>query len=313
MAAFLPALGLVLVALASAPTAFHAMFSGFEEYDDEGYLLIVLREYARGGRLYDEVYSQYGPAYHQLAAGAFRLAGLPFTRMSGRALAVGLWLAGAAVLAALALRLTGSLLLAACAQLVAFQALAPSRDEPLHPGAWIVLLVAAAVLAGSDAAAPGWRGRPAGPVAGALLGGALLTKINMGGLAIVAAAFAGVAPAPSGGRRAASRLAAAGFALAPVALLGPAAAHPEVRAYLAVAAAASIGVALVRADRRHAEGAEEARGALGPLAGGVAGAVVRSCAWEWWRGTAWRGLAEGIVLGPARHPGAFLEPPPLEG
>ena len=48
-----------------------AAFNGFQPYDDEGYILLSLREYARGGVLYDEVYSQYGPAYFELVTSTF--------------------------------------------------------------------------------------------------------------------------------------------------------------------------------------------------------------------------------------------------
>src|SRR5262245_64052464 len=79
-----PALILV-VAAGCLPAAYYGMFSGFQDYDDEGYLLISLRDYARGGVLYDQVYTQYGPAYYQLLTAVFGLFGLPFTHTAGRA------------------------------------------------------------------------------------------------------------------------------------------------------------------------------------------------------------------------------------
>jgi hypothetical protein len=69
------ALGVGVVALLAAPLVFHAFYTTFQEYDDEGYLLISLRDYARGGILYDEVYSQYGPAHFKLVTPLFRVAG----------------------------------------------------------------------------------------------------------------------------------------------------------------------------------------------------------------------------------------------
>jgi hypothetical protein len=302
----LPAVGIVALALATGPAVRRAMFSGFQDYDDEGYLLIVLREYARGGRLYDEVYSQYGPAYHQVVASLFALAGLPFAHTSGRAIVVVLWLAATALLAALAYRLTRSLVLAMCAQAVAFQALAPLRDEPLHPGGWLVLVIAGVLLAAPDRPAGGARARRAAGLAGVLLGVAVLTKVNVGVFAIASAAFAfrGALPAP--GRL----IATAGFLGIPLALLGPAASHPDVRVYLALVVAATLGVVLV--DRVPAtDGERDGTMLLLLVAATVAAVVVLSCTVEWWRGTTCRGLIEGILLGPARHPGSFLEPPAL--
>jgi hypothetical protein len=37
------------------------IFSAFMFYDDEGYVLLSLRNFAEHGHLYGEVYSQYGP------------------------------------------------------------------------------------------------------------------------------------------------------------------------------------------------------------------------------------------------------------
>jgi hypothetical protein len=45
------AVGIGVVTLLAAPLVFHAFYTTFQEYDDEGYLLISLRDYARGGVL----------------------------------------------------------------------------------------------------------------------------------------------------------------------------------------------------------------------------------------------------------------------
>ena len=81
--ALLLPLGIGALALLAAPLVFHAFYTTFQEYDDEGYLLISLRDYARGGILYDEVYSQYGPAYFQLVTPLFRVAGLSSPTRTG--------------------------------------------------------------------------------------------------------------------------------------------------------------------------------------------------------------------------------------
>ena len=75
------ALGVGVVALLAAPLVFHAFYTTFHEYDDEGY---------RGTRGWDREYSQYGPAYFQLVTPLFRVAGLRLTHTHGRALALGL-------------------------------------------------------------------------------------------------------------------------------------------------------------------------------------------------------------------------------
>ena len=150
-------LGIGLVALLAGPLAFYAFFASFQDYDDEGYLLISLREYARGGVLYDEVYSQYGPAYFQLVTTVYRLAGLAFVHTHGRALALVLLVATAIVCAVVTWRLTRSLLIALAAELLVVQVLLPSRDEPLHPGALLALLIATLVLVGTCLDGRRWR------------------------------------------------------------------------------------------------------------------------------------------------------------
>ncbi|HLY39018.1 MAG TPA: hypothetical protein VKU61_13330, partial [Candidatus Binatia bacterium] len=110
----------LLTAGVTAVIAFYAMFSGFAPCDDEGFLLISLREYARGGILYDEVFSQYGPAYHQLLAGVFRILGLEFTHLAGRGFTLVVWVSVAGLCGITSFRCTRRLSLALVTQLLVF-------------------------------------------------------------------------------------------------------------------------------------------------------------------------------------------------
>ena len=186
-------LGLGMVALLAGPLAFYAFFTGFQEYDDEGYLLISLREYARGGALYDEVYSQYGPAYFQLVTGLFRVAGLAFAHTQGRAVALALVIATAILCAVATWRLSRSLVIALAAELLVVQALLPSRAEPLHPGALLALLLGGLILVATCLDGPRWR--VAAGFGGVLLATMLLMKVNVGLFAAVG--IAGALPPPA--------------------------------------------------------------------------------------------------------------------
>ena len=42
------------------------IFNWFAPWDDEGYMLVSLDAFHRGGRLYDEVYTSYGPFYFEM-------------------------------------------------------------------------------------------------------------------------------------------------------------------------------------------------------------------------------------------------------
>jgi hypothetical protein len=285
-----------LTAVACLPLAFHGMFGGFRDYDDEGYLLISLREYARGGALYDVVYSQYGPAYYQLLTALFGLLGLDFTHAAGRAVVMGLWLAIAAACAVATYRLTGNPAVTVASQLLVFQTLLPMRNEPPHPGGLLALLVAGVAVTGSatGAARPGI----VGAVIGVLLALATLMKINVGLLGLLSVTFVLVA----GASRALRLGAAAAFVLAPVALMAPLAGQPPVAAFLVLVAGAALAVAAVVLDTvPPAADAASLRAECRALGVAVAGTAIASVAWALARGTTPGALLEGLVLGPARQ------------
>jgi hypothetical protein len=282
------------------------MFSGFQEYDDEGYVLLSLRHYAGGGALYDQVYSQYGPAYYQVVRALFAALGLPFTHGSGRAVVAGLWLAIGALCAVTTFRLTRSVVVALATQLLVVDALVPLRNEPLHPGGLLALLVSGVVLAGSCLGGPAPTAVPV--LIGALLAAAVLTKINVGGFLVASVGCALLAHARLGPRAESLRLmAAAGLPAVPLVLMGPRAAEPWVRDYLVVTVAAALAVALVLLAQAPRD--PRARRALGLVGASavVTGALV--CGGELLRGTSPGGLLRGLVLDPLALP--FVAPLPF--
>jgi hypothetical protein len=299
----------VAIALIVTPLAFHAFFSGMQEYDDEGYLLISLREYARGGVLYDEVFSQYGPAYFQLVTPVFRAGRLSFVPMHGRALGLALLVVTGIVCAVATWRLSRSLLIAFLAQLLVVQALVPSRDEPLHPGAVLALLLSGLALAGGFLDRPAWRWASA--AAGVLLAVMLLIKVNVGALAVVAVVVALATAGPPSRLAAGLRVAVATAAVAlPILLLAPRTGEPTIRALLAVALASVLGVVALAIAARPVDG-PPAGGRLWAVA--IPGAVVLAAClgWELVRGTTLAGLLEGVVLVPLRHVGEIFHEPDL--
>ena len=66
------------------------LFSTFMLYDDEGYVLLSLRNFSEHGHLYGGVYTQYGPLPYVLYDLLHRL-GLPFTHTAGRCLTLAAW------------------------------------------------------------------------------------------------------------------------------------------------------------------------------------------------------------------------------
>jgi hypothetical protein len=62
----LPRLGrlLVVATVLAAPFVFFSTFTGVSWFDDEGTLLVGFRSLLEGHRMYDDIYSLYGPLYN---------------------------------------------------------------------------------------------------------------------------------------------------------------------------------------------------------------------------------------------------------
>ena len=54
----------VVLAAALAIAGYWLLFTTFMVYDDEGYVLLSLKNFAAHGALYDKVYTQYGPFFY---------------------------------------------------------------------------------------------------------------------------------------------------------------------------------------------------------------------------------------------------------
>jgi hypothetical protein len=168
-------------------------------FDDEGYLLVMFREWVRGGRLYDDVYSQYGP-FHTLAFGLpLRLFHLQLTFTVGRLIAMALYVAVTVLLAIATLALTSSIWSALLVQVVSFIMLWVLGIAPMHPGAALMFLLSAAlanvaVLRPRCPKVSDW-------LTGVILAGVVLTKINIGIILGTAILYTGASSWPADRRR----------------------------------------------------------------------------------------------------------------
>jgi len=167
-------------------------------WDDEGFLLISLRSFMDGHRLYGDVFTQYGPFYYELWGGLLGLIGQPVSIDGGRLIVVTLWAATALLCGAAVYRFTRSLGSSVIAQVVTAWVLNHLATEPMHPGSLLVFLVAASMLAATFL---DLRPRVAAGVMGALAGAALMTKVNVGGFLVLGAMLAAVATMPVLGGR----------------------------------------------------------------------------------------------------------------
>lgn len=154
------------------------LFTTFMVYDDEGYVLYSLKNYGEHGRLYDAVFSQYGPFFFAFYDGLHRLLGFAWTNTNGRLLTLGHWILTAAFCGGLAWRQTRSIAATAFVYVGVFTAIWIMIYEPSHPGGAIGCYVALAAWLGSRRD-PGTHAGTAAAL-GALGAALALTKINVG-------------------------------------------------------------------------------------------------------------------------------------
>ena len=182
------------------------MFNVFNPWDDEGSFLVLLRTYMEGHPDHSQLF---GPFFYQVMDGVFRVFGLSITNDNGRIVTLVIWLLGSLIGGTGVLVLTRNLWLAVAGEFITFHALSALTNEPMHPeGLVSLLLVGLIAIAANRSHSP----RRTSLLIGAVVAALALTKINVGVLAALAAAFA-FAPTVFNGRARQVALAITGLAL----------------------------------------------------------------------------------------------------
>jgi hypothetical protein len=293
--------GLAAVVAALAVTGWLLMCTTFMIHDDEGYVLISLRNFSEHGRLYDGVFTQYGPVpfiYYDLL---HRVLNLPIGSLLGRVAATVHWLGAALGAGLIAWRLTGRYWTAAFTLVTVFGYLWQMTWEPVHPGGLIAVLVALALAAALAA-----RGRGRIRFALVLLGAAgaalFFTKINVGLLWCCSLGAFLLLETDGWLRGRGAWLAAAGFAVLPFALMRPLLGEPWVGKFAVMFALSA--TALCLPFNAAQAPALRWRDWLAALAGFVvASAIIVAATLA--HGTSAAALWQGIVTDPLRHPVNF--------
>jgi hypothetical protein len=168
-----------LVAGVLGLSAYWQLFTTFRFWDDEGYVLISLRNFAGGGKLYADVCSQYGPAYNLFYTFLHRHLGVPLDTESARYLTLVAWVLTSLLGADLVRRFTDSWLWAGTAAMAVFVHLHLLTHEPLHPVGLIAVLLVAGAVGATRAII---RNRPRVACRWAATAGVLLAlvKLNVG-------------------------------------------------------------------------------------------------------------------------------------
>jgi hypothetical protein len=221
---------LLLTALAGAG-AYLTIMTGFYLHDDEGALMIGVKQYVAGMKIYDQVFSCYGPLYYLYQLALRTATATPVTHDVVRISALFPWLAITMISSWITLRLTRSLVLAAMTHLVASLVLVTFRTQPGHPSELTLLLLVA--LAAAPLIAPlAHRRMVLMLMLGGLCAALLLVKINAGVFAAAAVAMTCVSCGPrSRAGRVLALAAGAACTLLPVILIRNHLGAPWARSY----------------------------------------------------------------------------------
>jgi hypothetical protein len=179
-----------LVTIGALVAGYFALFTQFAPYDDEGTLLVTLNGFAHGHSLYNEIYTPYGPFYYELFGGLLALFGHDITTDISRTTVLIIWVGTSLLSGVTAQRLTGRLELGLTGMIAAFATLYVLAGEPMHPQVLCVVLIG--LFTAVAVFGPGGRERVLwmGGAAGALLAALVLTKLNLGLLAVAATVIA---------------------------------------------------------------------------------------------------------------------------
>ena len=283
-------------------TGYWLLFTTSMVYDDEGYVLQTLRDFSTHGRLYDQVYTQYGPFFYLLYDWFHRLAGLEFTSTGGREIALFNWVATTLACAGITWRLTRSWPAALAALGVTYYHLWSMISEPGHPGSLLVVIIALTAWGGLELILRGkltWFAVLAGASGAALA----LIKINVGAFFIAATGvWLLINHAGEKAARTGALLGGAALVLLPAVLMK----HflgQEWAQIFAVLAAVTAGT-MTAAAARLRDSAVQTRHLFLFVSAGV-GVGLLVVAATLLRGTSASGLLDGVLLGPLRHPGVY--------
>lgn len=302
-----------LVALGAAVAAYATIFAGFASYDDEGTVLVTLNAFAHGQPLYTDIFSPYGPFFFEFFGGLASLSGHAFTTDGSRSVVIVVWVATSFVLGLACQRLTGRLALGLAGMIAAFAVLYSLFPEPMSPHGLLVLLLSCFVLVAVHG--PGRRTALLGALAGALLGAALMTKINFGAYAIAAAVLAtALIFEPIDRRRWLRWLAIAAFLAIPTVVMSSDLRESWVRSFITLellGGAAIVAAAWPLQPRRGEEQRALRRWLLAALAG-CAASVVAILVALLLLGTSLSDLYDGLIVQPLNvrnvDPGPFETP-----
>jgi hypothetical protein len=181
---FAAALILVVSLLLAFTYALVLLRSKRASYDDEGFMMMTLRQYMGGAPLYDRMYTEYGPFYYVFHSSLFALAGWSVNHDHIRAITLFFWVLVAIGWSACVWMWRRSVAWSLTTFLATVVVLSDLRWEPGHPQLLILLLLAlifVTIIIYTKTLRP-----VALATLGAAIAAVLLIKINIGGFVCAA-------------------------------------------------------------------------------------------------------------------------------
>ncbi len=190
--------GIALAAvLAGVCYARHVLGIVYRPYDDEGYLLLAIDHYLKGGHLFTDVFSQYGPFYFYAQGALLGLLHLPVNHDTGRLVTLICWQLSALAGGYFVHKVTKDVVLASAAALACTQLASALANEPGHPQQ-IILPV---LMLSCCASLPRERRQLWSLLMGAMATAMFFTKINVGIFCFAALACVLICSLPFGRSR----------------------------------------------------------------------------------------------------------------
>ena len=295
-----------------AVLGYRLVYAQFQGYDDEGYLLVTVRQFLEGRPLYDDVYTQYGPAYYLWQWALHGLLAIPVTNDATRLVTLAVWLTVCVLVGLQVWWISRLVSLAMLGSVVAFFHLAQLSFEPGHPQELCVLGVLGVLTLTTWRLA---RGGPLGSAAalavGALVAVTALTKPNVGaflGIAVVLGLATGL---PRGrGRTCAVAVGTLAALLAMVGIMSADLGRRDIVLFLVVMIAAVVSCVVVGTSGGEEHAVVSPQEIAAVIAGTAltGGAVIAA---TMAMGTSAHGLVEGLLVWPRRMPAIFWFPMPV--
>jgi hypothetical protein len=288
--------------LAGLSYAHHLLGTVYRPYDDEGNLLLSIDHYLKGGPLYTEVFSQYGPFYFYAQGALLRLLHLPLNHDTNRLTTLIWWQLSALSGGFFIYKVSKDIVLASAMALACAKLGAALANEPGHPQQ-----ITLAVLMLACCASQLRERRPLGLLLmGAMAAALFFTKINVGIFCFAALACVLSCSFPSGRLRTISVGLLLAYAVGCPFLLMGLNLQGWAGRYCLIAMLCGVTTVLA-GSLAMPPSPQPMRNVLYAVAGGVSGAVLIVIG-TMLQGMSLTTLLEGVVRAPLKHPKVFSLP-----